>query len=58
MVVVGLAVVVVVVVVVLLVVVGLVGGGRDVIGASVLVAVLASLLAVAVVRKLPTFGDT
>lgn len=52
MVVVGLAVVVVVVVVVLLVVVGLVGGGRDVIGASVLVAVLASLLAVAVVRKL------
>lgn len=52
MVVVGLAVVVVVVVVVLLVVVvgGLVGGGRDVIGARVLVAVLASLLAVAVVR--------
>lgn len=48
---VGLAVVVVVVLVVvmvlLVVVVGLVGGGRDVIGARVLVAVLAPLLAVA-----------
>lgn len=43
MVVVGLA----VVVVILVVVVDVVGGGRDVIGARVLVAVLASLLAVA-----------
>lgn len=53
---VGLAVVVVVVVVVLVVVLGVVGGGRDVIGARVLVAVLAPLLDVAVRKRKDNFG--